>query len=101
MARAASDLKCIGDQFLEFGLALGLTVDDLYDMQTKEIGHFDPVRDIILLWRSHNRSESWHPIAAALDRIGRRDLSTYINKHFLQTESLSSELIICINYISN
>lgn len=101
MARAASEFKCIGDQFFEFGLALGLTVGDLYDMQMKHIGHFDYVRDIILLWRSHNTSESWHPIAAALDRIGRRDLATVLKKHFLQTESLSSELIICINYISN
>ena len=102
----------IGDKWFEFGLKLGLTVGDLYNVAMKYSGSLECGRKVILLWRSCNMSASWEPITTALDTIGRKDLADYIKTYFttpldlqaqkhLRFQSITSKLTMILLSISN
>ena len=81
----------IGDKWFEFGLKLGLTVGDLYNVAMKYSGSLECGRKVILLWRSCNMSASWEPITTALDTIGRKDLADHIKNYFTTTPELQEQ----------
>ena len=81
----------IGDRWFEFGLKLGLTVGDLHNIAMKYSGYLECGREVILLWRSHNKSASWEPISTALDTIGRADLAVLIKSHFTTPPELQAQ----------
>ena len=92
---SVSDSTGIGDHWFEFGLKLGLTVDDLNNIEIKNSGSLECGRKVILLWRSRNKSASWEPIATALDAIGRKYLAFCIKNSFSSTQQQPQPSIDC------
>ena len=87
-----NDSKYIGDRWFEFGLALGLTVGDLHNIEVKHSGPSEYGKEVILLWRSRNISKSLEPLVIALNKIGSIDLAVQIKNHLSFHQPESSKL---------
>ena len=86
MLASKPDSMGIGNRWFEFGLKLGLTVGDLYDIEMKFSGSLECGREVMLLWRSRNISATCEPIVTALDAIGRTNLADDIKNCFSSTQ---------------
>ena len=86
------------DQWFEFGLQLGLSVSDLTNIRMTGRRPLDCGREVLLLWRSSNMSESFVPIVTALHKVGREDLADSIAKMFsISQVADSSKFIITVS----
>lgn len=56
-------------KWFAYGMALGLSVLQLYDIETRYNTPAEYVRESILLWRQRNKAASLEPILAALKKI--------------------------------
>ena len=86
MLASKPDSMGIGNRWFEFGLKLGLTVGDLYDIEMEFSGSLECGREVMLLWRSRNISATFEPILTALDAIGRTNLADDIKNCFSSTQ---------------
>ena len=82
----------ISDRWFEFGLALGLTVGDLHNIEMKYSGPSNYSREVILLWRSRNTSKPLEPIVNVLDKVGITDLAVYCKNLLSLQQPESSKL---------
>ena len=62
-----------GNKWFNFGYNLGLKVQQLQKIEDR-YHHYKPpepqyIREVLFLWRKHNKTASWKPVADALRRI--------------------------------
>ena len=62
-----------GNKWFSFGYNLGLKVQQLHKIEDR-YHHYKPpepqyIREVVFLWRKHNKTASWKPVADALRRI--------------------------------
>ena len=70
------------EKWFNFGFELGLTVDQLRDIERK---YYDPLqctREVLLQWRVNNKSASWEPLTTALHQIGLTEVAVDV-EHLL------------------
>ncbi|XP_019852218.1 PREDICTED: uncharacterized protein LOC109582069 [Amphimedon queenslandica] len=83
--------KDIREKWFEFGYKLNLTVGQLEEIEQTSVDPIQRTRKVVIHWRDQNRSESWEPFAAALAKIGFKDLAHKVKDHFDSPPALESE----------
>ena len=70
---------------------MNLNLGQLLEIELTSIDPIQRTRKVIIHWRDQNRLESWEPLAAALAKIGLKDLAHRVKDHFDSPSALESE----------
>uniref|UniRef100_A0A1X7UGG2 Death domain-containing protein n=1 Tax=Amphimedon queenslandica TaxID=400682 RepID=A0A1X7UGG2_AMPQE len=70
------------EKWFDFGYILGFAIGQLHNIELTSIDPIQHTRKVLIQWRDQNRSESWEPLAAALAKIGFKDLAHRVKDHF-------------------
>ena len=80
------------EKWFNFGYELGLTVSQLYDIETNYCSQsLRCTREVLLLWRENNLKEPLDPLVDALCKVGLINMAVYIKYHFINPEQQSQE----------
>lgn len=70
------------NKWFAFGLALGLSLSQLHDIELQLNQPEQYFRELLILWRRQNPTASWEPIAHAFRKIHLEDAAIQLESHF-------------------
>ena len=76
------------EKWFAFGFELGLTTDQLHDIERRYYESLQRTREVLLQWRVNNIEKSLDPLVDALHVIGLIDLAIHIKDHFINQQPL-------------
>ena len=71
-----------GSKWFIFGLKLGLKVPQLHKIEIQYNTPTQFARELLLLWRTENKTATWEPVAAALESIELKSVAIQLEGQF-------------------
>ena len=76
------DEPLVKDKWFCFGYELGISVNQLSIFECHLQDYIQCTREVVIVWRKKNMSETWIPVAQALHFAGLHSLEEQIIRHF-------------------
>ena len=86
----------VKDKWFQFGLRLGLSVNDLSPFECHLQNYIQCTREVIIFWRKKNMSKTWIPVAQALHLSGLHSSEKQIIQRFVATEGKYIRISFCL-----
>ena len=90
-----NNIYFVTGKWFALGLALGLSVEHLHDIEWEYNSVDQYAREVALSWRSKNQESSWEPVAEALVTIKLQTLADQLKHDFGGQCSASSNIYTC------
>ena len=92
----------VKDKWFNFGYNLYISVNQLSTIECRLQNYTQYTREVVILWRKKNMSETWIPVAQALHSAELHRSEQQIIQHFIATEGKYIDFhFFGINFISS